>query len=117
MADETEGMTGKIGDWLGLDSRRVEGDLERFKQFVEERGREPAGPRVTESTPTTTRGQPVRLVTSKQALRLLRPARERSLRRMHRGGTSAEWPALIVRGEVIVCMVVLQTFAPEDPHE
>jgi uncharacterized membrane protein len=27
----------KVGDLLGLVSRRVEGDLERFKQFIEER--------------------------------------------------------------------------------
>ncbi len=30
----------KIGDALGLVTRRVEGDLERFKRFIEERGEE-----------------------------------------------------------------------------
>ena len=32
---EPQGVMETIGDWLGLVSRRVEGDLERFKQFVE----------------------------------------------------------------------------------
>lgn len=35
---EPEGLTETIGDKLGLVSRRVEGDLERFKKFIEERG-------------------------------------------------------------------------------
>ncbi len=59
MAYEPEGVTEKIGDWLGLVSRRVEGDLERFKHFVEGRGHEPTAARVTEPTTATTRGQPV----------------------------------------------------------
>ena len=29
-----------MGDALGFMSRRVEGDLERFKEFIERRGRE-----------------------------------------------------------------------------
>ena len=29
-----------VGDKLGLVTRRVEGDLERFKQFIEARGQE-----------------------------------------------------------------------------
>ena len=33
-------MTEKIGDALGLVSRRVEGDLQRFKEFIESRGAE-----------------------------------------------------------------------------
>jgi uncharacterized membrane protein len=37
---EPEGVTEKIGDMLGVVSRRVEGDLERFKDFIEARGRE-----------------------------------------------------------------------------
>src|SRR5262245_59498862 len=35
---EPEGFVEKVGDWLGVMSRRVEGDLERFKKFIEERG-------------------------------------------------------------------------------
>jgi uncharacterized membrane protein len=37
---EPKGVTEKIGDMLGLVSRRIEGDLERFKNFIEARGRE-----------------------------------------------------------------------------
>jgi uncharacterized membrane protein len=37
---EPQGATQKIGDMLGIVSRRVAGDLERFKDFIETRGRE-----------------------------------------------------------------------------
>jgi uncharacterized membrane protein len=37
---EPQGMLQKLGDVLGFVSRRVEGDLKRFKRFVEERGEE-----------------------------------------------------------------------------
>jgi uncharacterized membrane protein len=37
---EPKGMTENIGDALGFVSRRVEGDLERFKKFIESRGQE-----------------------------------------------------------------------------
>jgi uncharacterized membrane protein len=37
---EPEGAVENIGDALGLVSRRVEGDLQRFKEFIESRGRE-----------------------------------------------------------------------------
>jgi uncharacterized membrane protein len=37
---EPKGVTEKIGDMLGLVSRRVQGDLERFKDFIESRGHE-----------------------------------------------------------------------------
>ena len=37
---EPEGILEKAGDWLGLVKTRVKGDLERFKQFIEGRGRE-----------------------------------------------------------------------------
>jgi uncharacterized membrane protein len=37
---EPEGMTEKLGDWLGLIGQRAQGDLERFKEFIEERGQE-----------------------------------------------------------------------------
>ncbi|MDQ3898308.1 MAG: SRPBCC family protein [Actinomycetota bacterium] len=40
MEFEPEGMAETIGDKLGLVSKQAEGDLERFKSFVEERGRE-----------------------------------------------------------------------------
>jgi uncharacterized membrane protein len=35
---EPQGLMETVGDWLGVMSRRVEGDLERFKKFIEERG-------------------------------------------------------------------------------
>ena len=35
---ETEGLKEKAGDALGVVDRRVEGDLERFKKFIESRG-------------------------------------------------------------------------------
>jgi uncharacterized membrane protein len=35
-----EGMLEKAGEALNLDERRVEGDLERFKAFIEKRGTE-----------------------------------------------------------------------------
>ncbi len=37
---EPEGIVENIGEVLGAVSLRVEGDLERFKTFIEERGRE-----------------------------------------------------------------------------
>jgi uncharacterized membrane protein len=37
---EPQGITEKLGDMLGVVSRRVEGDLERFKDFIEKRGHE-----------------------------------------------------------------------------
>jgi uncharacterized membrane protein len=37
---EPDGFTEAIGDALGFMSRRVEGDLERFKEFIEQRGTE-----------------------------------------------------------------------------
>jgi uncharacterized membrane protein len=38
MEHETEGMMESLGSALGADSRRVQGDLERFKDLVEGRG-------------------------------------------------------------------------------
>ena len=35
---DPQGFVEKVGDALGFVSRRVEGDLERFKRFIEERG-------------------------------------------------------------------------------
>ena len=37
---EPEGFVEKTGDALGVVSSRVEGDLERFKEFIENRGQE-----------------------------------------------------------------------------
>jgi uncharacterized membrane protein len=37
---EPKGVTEKLGDILGMGSRRVEGDLERFKDFIESKGHE-----------------------------------------------------------------------------
>jgi uncharacterized membrane protein len=37
---DPEGLVEKTGDALGLVSSRVEGDLERFKEFIEGRGQE-----------------------------------------------------------------------------
>ncbi|WP_018353178.1 SRPBCC family protein [Longispora albida] len=40
---EPEGLAEKAGDALGLISRRVQGDLERFKTFIERRGEATGG--------------------------------------------------------------------------
>jgi uncharacterized membrane protein len=37
---EPEGVLEKAGDFLGVLKRRVTGDLERFKEFIEQRGAE-----------------------------------------------------------------------------
>ena len=37
---EPEGVVENVGDALGVVSRQAKGDLERFKEFIEERGRE-----------------------------------------------------------------------------
>ena len=37
---ETEGMMESLGSALGADSRRVQGDLERFKELIESRSEE-----------------------------------------------------------------------------
>jgi uncharacterized membrane protein len=44
---DPRGFVEKVGDLLGVVSRRVEGDLERFKQFIEERPSETGGWRGT----------------------------------------------------------------------
>ena len=38
MEYDPEGIVEEIGDKLGLVTRRVEGDLNRFKEFIESRG-------------------------------------------------------------------------------
>jgi uncharacterized membrane protein len=40
MEYEPEGIVEKSGDLLGVASRRVEGDLKRFKEFIESKGAE-----------------------------------------------------------------------------
>jgi uncharacterized membrane protein len=40
---ETEGVLESVGDAVGFMSREVEGDLERFKEYVESRGVETGG--------------------------------------------------------------------------
>jgi len=37
---EPEGVTQQLGATLGMDSRRVQGDLQRFKELIEKRGSE-----------------------------------------------------------------------------
>jgi uncharacterized membrane protein len=38
MDHETEGLKEQLGSMLGMDSRRVQGDLNRFKELIESRG-------------------------------------------------------------------------------
>lgn len=38
MEHETEGLREQLGSAIGMDSRRVKGDLERFKDLIESRG-------------------------------------------------------------------------------
>ena len=40
LEDDPDGVVENVGDALGLVSARVNGDLERFKAFIESRGRE-----------------------------------------------------------------------------
>ena len=40
---DPEGVVETVGDKLGFMSRRVEGDLERFKEFIEDRDGNPTG--------------------------------------------------------------------------
>jgi uncharacterized membrane protein len=44
---DPEGVAENIGDFLGVMNRRAEGDLERFKEFIESRGVETGGYRGT----------------------------------------------------------------------
>ena len=43
MEYEPEGIVENVGDFVGVTSRRVAGDLERFKDFIEKRGAETGG--------------------------------------------------------------------------
>ncbi len=52
MSYETESWTEQVGEMLGFVERRVEGDLKRFKEFIESRGHETGAWRgEIESTP------------------------------------------------------------------
>jgi uncharacterized membrane protein len=52
---EPEGVVENVGDLLGVVSRRAKGDLQRFKEFIEERGFETGGYRGTIHAPQGTR--------------------------------------------------------------
>lgn len=52
-----EGLVEKAGDLLGVASRRVQGDLERFKNFVENRGTESGAWRGKISNPAEDRSK------------------------------------------------------------
>ncbi|WP_314220503.1 SRPBCC family protein [Streptomyces zaehneri] len=43
MVFQPEGVTETVGDKLGFVKRQTKGDLERFKEFIEKRGRETGG--------------------------------------------------------------------------
>jgi uncharacterized membrane protein len=49
---EPEGVTQQIGSTLGMDSRRVQGDLQRFKELIEARGGESGAWRGEVDNPT-----------------------------------------------------------------
>ncbi len=51
MRFEPEGLAEKAGDSLGIIERRVEGDLERFKEMIESRGTESGAWRGTVEQP------------------------------------------------------------------
>jgi uncharacterized membrane protein len=62
MSYNPDGFLESAGDALGFMSRRVQGDLERFKDFIESRGMETGAYRETLANPTApngfTRGAP-----------------------------------------------------------
>jgi uncharacterized membrane protein len=53
MSYQAEGLTGTLGSAVGLDQRRVRGDLERFKELIESRGAESGAWRGEVSAGTT----------------------------------------------------------------
>lgn len=40
MGYDPEGLVENVGSWLGVVGLRIEGDLKRFKEFIEQRGQE-----------------------------------------------------------------------------
>ena len=53
MSYQAEGLTETLGSAVGLDQRRVRGDLERFKELIESRGAESGAWRGEVSAGTT----------------------------------------------------------------
>lgn len=53
MVYDPEGFVENVGDALGIAERRVAGDLERFKEFIESRGQETGAWRGTIDEPHT----------------------------------------------------------------
>jgi uncharacterized membrane protein len=51
IAYDPQGFAENAADFLGIISQRVEGDLQRFKEFIESRGRETGGWRGEIKTP------------------------------------------------------------------
>ncbi|MCC7365060.1 MAG: SRPBCC family protein [Dehalococcoidia bacterium] len=56
MSWDPEGFVENVGDAMGMADRRVEGDLRRFKEFIESRGAETGGWRGTIQNPDTPGG-------------------------------------------------------------
>lgn len=56
MSYDPEGLVENVGDALGIVSRRVEGDLERFKDYIEGRGTETGAWRGEIENPDTPQG-------------------------------------------------------------
>jgi uncharacterized membrane protein len=56
MSYDPDGFTENVGDALGFMSRRVKGDLERFKEFIESRGAETGAYRETLQNPSAPGG-------------------------------------------------------------
>src|SRR6185503_10088085 len=56
MSYQAEGLTETLGSAVGLDQRRVKGDLERFKELIESRGAESGAWRGEVSAGTTKKG-------------------------------------------------------------
>ena len=52
---DPEGIVENVGDFLGVLDGRVEGDMERFKEFIESRGAETGAWRGEVETPTGSR--------------------------------------------------------------
>jgi hypothetical protein len=53
MSYQAEGLTETLGSAVGLDERRVRGDLQRFKELIESRGAERGAWRAEVSAGTT----------------------------------------------------------------
>lgn len=56
MSYNSQGFAESVGDALGFMNRRIKGDLERFKAFIEERGTETGSYRETLSNPSAPGG-------------------------------------------------------------